>query len=147
MGESRRCAEARETIAAAGERLELREVGGAGYADLILPMLLRPVERRVCDADQPVPLTTVLRERRDAGAHGDRADVSEAPARDPPDDRLSGLEGRRLVRPGEEECELVTAEPERLASLAQPGRDLREHAVARGVPVLVVDPLEVVDVE
>ena len=48
---------------------------------------------------------------------------------------------------GQQHGELVAAEAERLASLAQPRRDLREHAVARGVPVLVVDPLEVVDVD
>ena len=52
-----------------------------------------------------------------------------------------------VVEAGEEQRELVAAEPERLAALAKAGRDLSEHLVAGRVAVLVVDPLEVVDVE
>ena len=50
-------------------------------------------------------------------------------------------------RRGQEECELVAAEPEGLAALAEAGGDLREDAVADRVAVAVVDLLEVVDVE
>ena len=48
---------------------------------------------------------------------------------------------------GEEDRELVAAEPERLATLTQAGRDLREDSVARRVTEAVVDLLEVVDVD
>ena len=46
-----------------------------------------------------------------------------------------------------QERELVAAEAEGLAVLAQVGRDLREHAVAGRVSEEVVDALEVVDVD
>ena len=52
-----------------------------------------------------------------------------------------------LVAPRQQEGELVAAEPERLAALAEAGRHLREDAVADRVAVPVVDLLEVVDVE
>ena len=52
-----------------------------------------------------------------------------------------------LVGAREQHGELVAAEPERLAALAQPRRDEREHAVAGRMAEAVVDPLEVVDVE
>ena len=50
-------------------------------------------------------------------------------------------------RRGEQEGELVAAEPEGLAALAEAGCHLREDAVADRVAVPVVDLLEVVDVE
>ena len=52
-----------------------------------------------------------------------------------------------FVAAGEEDGELVPAEPERLAALAESGRQLRQHLVAAGMAVAVVDPLEVVDVD
>jgi hypothetical protein len=48
---------------------------------------------------------------------------------------------------GEEQREFVAAESEGLAALAEPCTDLREDAVPRRMPVAVVDPLEVVDVD
>ena len=66
---------------------------------------------------------------------------------EPFDDGRGGLERRSLVVVDEENGEFVAAEAECLASLPQARRDLREDAVARRVAVLVVDPLEVVDVD
>ena len=63
------------------------------------------------------------------------------------DDRAGDRDAVARVEAGEEDGELVAAEPEALAALAQPRRDLAEHAVADRVPVAVVDLLEVVDVD
>ena len=61
--------------------------------------------------------------------------------------RLGGGHGRALVQARKQQRELVTAEPERLAALAQPPGDLRQDAVAGRMAEAVVDPLEVVDVD
>ena len=70
----------------------------------------------------------------------------EVDSRDPLHDRVRSCERHPLVVIDEQERELVAAEPEGLAALAQPRGDLRKDAVARRVPVAVVDPLEIVDV-
>ena len=145
--ERRRRAEAREPVADPRHDFELLGLDAAREPNLVLAVLLRPVERAVGEPDQRVALASVLRERRDAGADGDRAVLADAPFADALDDRARDLECGGLVDAGEEERELVAAEPERLAALAEPGRDLREHAVAGRVAVLVVDALEVVEVE
>ena len=147
--ERRGGAEARDAVGAARDPAELGELGdvGAREAHLVLAVLLRPVERAVGEPDQRVALASVLRERGDAGADGDRAGRAELGLRDARDDRLRGRERQLLVHARQQHGELVAAEPERLAALAQPRRDLREDAVAGRMAELVVDALEVVDVE
>ena len=51
------------------------------------------------------------------------------------------------LRAGEQQRELVAAEPEGLAVLAEACADLGEHPVSDRVPEEVVDALEVVDVD
>ena len=46
---------------------------------------------------------------------------------------------RALFWPGQQHRELVAAEPERLAALAEARRELREHAIAGRVAEAVVD--------
>ena len=77
--EARRGAEARRAVGPAREPLQLGELDHVGPvgADAVLAVLLRPVERAVGEADQLVAVGAVLRERRDAGADGDRADLLE----------------------------------------------------------------------
>ena len=87
-------------------------------------MLLRPVERAVGQADQRVALVAVLRKGCDTGADSDRAVFADAPVADPADDRARDAERVRIVDARQEQRELVTAEPERLAALAEPRRDL-----------------------
>ena len=129
--------------------MELGQLGdiGAGEANLVLAVLLRPVERAVGEPDQRVALAAVLGEGCDAGADGDRADRAEVALADARDDRLRDPERHVVLDARQQHGELVAAEPERLAALAQPGRDLREHTVTGRMAVLVVDALEVVDVE
>ena len=67
-------------------------------------------------------------------------------AADPLDDRLGCHPRAFLVAAGEQDRELVAAEPEGLAALAEVRRELREHLVAARMAEAVVDPLEVVDV-
>ena len=50
-------------------------------------------------------------------------------------------------RPGRRIAQLVAAEPERLAALAEVRVRLREHLVADGMAEAVVDQLELVDVD
>ena len=66
--------------------------------------------------------------------------------RDPLDDRLGRDARAFLVAAGQQDRELVAAEPERLAALAQVRRQLGKHLVAGRVAEAVVDLLEVVDV-
>ena len=65
---------------------------------------------------------------------------------DPLDDRLGCHPRTFLVAARKQDRELVSAEPERLASLPEVRRELGEHLVAARVAEAVVDPLEVVDV-
>ena len=65
---------------------------------------------------------------------------------DPLDDRLRRDPRAFLVASRQQDRELVAAEPERLAALAEVRRELGEHLVAARMPEAVVDPLEVVDV-
>ena len=133
-------------LATLSELRQLRDIR-AGEPHLVLAVLLRPVERAVGEADQRVALATVLRVGGDAGADGDRTDRAEIGFADAGDDRLGDRERDLLVGPGKQHGELVAAEAERLAALAQPRRDEREDAVAGRMAEAVVDPLEVVDVE
>ena len=63
------------------------------------------------------------------------------------DDRAGDSDGFRLVELRQEHGELVAAQPEALAALAEARRDLPEHAVTERMAVAVVDALEVVDVD
>src|SRR5689334_8374312 len=83
---------------------------------------------------------------RKTDAYRHRADALELERCDPLDDRCCRPPSRLLRDPREEERELVAAEPERLAALAQPRRDLGQHAVSDRVTEPVVHELEVVDV-
>ena len=123
---------------------DLLEVGpqdrlGRVGADAVLAVLLRPVQRAVGEPDQLVAPGAVRRVRRDAGAHGHGADALDVERGDALDDRAG--HGRRLplVLPRQEHRELVAAEPERLAALPQPRRDLAEHEIADRMPEAVVD--------
>ena len=65
-------------------RASARRPPRLGEPHLVLAVLLRPVERAVGEPDQRVALASVLRERRDAGADGDRrrpGSTSAAPRR------------------------------------------------------------------
>ena len=110
-------------------------------------MFLRPVEGAVGEPDQLVAAVALHREGREPRADRHGADVIEVDGRDPLDDRVRSCERHTLVVIDEQERELVAAEPEGLAALTQPRADLRKDAVARRVPVAVVDLLEVVDVD
>ena len=66
--------------------------------------------------------------------------------RDPLDDRLGRDPRALLVAARQQDRELVAAEPEGLAALAQVRGQLGEHLVAGGMAEAVVDLLEVVDV-
>src|ERR671920_720134 len=96
--------------------------------------------------DQLVASDALHGVRRQAGADRDGPDVLELERGDALDDR--GRSGVRLlpVQPRHQDRELVAAEPERLAALAQAPADLAEHTVSDGMAEAVVDPLEVVDV-
>ena len=80
-------------------------------------------------------------------AHGDPADAADVEAGDPLDDRLPGGERLRSFVTGQEDGELVTAEAEGLARLAQSRCHLREHRIAHWMAEAVVDALEIVDVD
>jgi hypothetical protein len=147
--EARGGAEARRAVGAARELLQLSQLDDlrAVDADAVLSVLLRPVERTVREADQLVPADSLDGERRHAGADRDLLGVVELHLAEPLDDRRGGVERRSFVVVDQEHGELVAAEAERLASLPETRGDLRENAVAGGVAVVVVDPLEVVDVD
>src|SRR5262249_42403263 len=147
LRQGRRGAVARGLVGAGGKPLQLRELDDVWPVDpyAVLPVLLRPVERAVRETDELVTAVPLQWERREPGARGDVADVVEVEGRDPLDDRVRSDERRPPVVVLEQQCELVAAEAERLAALAQPPGHLREDAVARRVAEAVVDLLEVVD--
>src|SRR5207253_11477526 len=113
----------------------------------VLAVLLRPVQSAVGEPDQLVPAGPLCRIRGDSYAHGDRADALDVERGDALDDRAGNRRRLALLEPGQQHRELVSAEAERLAALAQAGRDLAEHEVADRMPELVVDALQVVEVD
>ncbi len=98
-------------------------------------------------AAELVAAVALHRKGREPCTHRHGADMVEVDRRDPLHDRVCGCQCHPLVVIGEEQRELVAAEPEGLAALAESRADLREDAVARRMPVAVVDLLEVVDVD
>ena len=126
--------------AAAAARARARP---ARSARPVLAVLLRPVERAVGEADQLVAADALHRVGRDAGAHRHRADLVDLERADPLDDRARDRDGRAFVEPGQQDGELVAAEPERLAALAQRAtRPAPSTAVADRMAVAVVDRLK-----
>ena len=89
----------------------------------------------------------MLRIGRDAGRDRDVSAVLALGVGDALDDRLRDREAFVLVAARQEERELVSSEPERLAALAEARGDLREHTIADRVAEAIVDLLEIVDVE
>src|SRR4029078_10215599 len=89
----------------------------------------------------------VLRIGRDAGRDRDVSAVLALGVGDALDDRLCDRETFGLVATRQEERELASSEPERLAALAEARGDLREHAIPDRVAEAIVDLLEIVDVE
>jgi hypothetical protein len=65
----------------------------------------------------------------------------------PLDNRGGGCERGSLVVLCKEHGELVASETKSLSALPQAGCNLRQDAIARRMAVLVVNPLEVVDVD
>ena len=149
LREALRRAVAGRAVGAVGELLEVGAEEGLGgvRAYAVLAVLLRPVERAVCQPDQLVAPGSMRRERRHAAADGHLVDPLDPQRRDALDDRPRHRARRALVVPRQEDGELVAAETERLAALSQPRRDLAEHRVAHRMAVVVVDLLEVVEVE
>src|SRR5262245_26029631 len=119
-------AEARDAVGAARDPAELRQLGHvrAGEADLVLAVLLRPVEGAVGEPDQRIALAPVLWERGDARADGDRPALPELRLGDPLDDRARSAECEALVHAREEDRELVAPEAEGLTALPEPRSDL-----------------------
>ena len=83
----------------------------------------------------------------DPCADGDGAHLLEVQRPDAVDDRLGGGEGLVLFVAGQQDGELVAAEPEGLSRLAEARRHARQDTVAGGMAEAVVDSLEVVDVD
>ena len=138
VGERRCGAEARVLIRAAGDPLELVQLHDLGMrnAHVTLALFLRRVEGGVGEPDERVAVTPVLGKRRDADADRDRGlAVTGVERPDAVDDRLRGSDHAWLVRAGQQHCELVAAEPERLATVPQSCGHLREDAIARRMPV------------
>ena len=146
--EARRCPEARSPVGPAREPLQLGELDHVRPvgADTVLAVLLRPVERAVGEADQLVAVAACAGEVATPTLTVTEPICSSSSARSA---RRSTRRRERavLVVAGQEQRELVAAEPERLACLPQPRGEPREDAVARRVAEAVVDPLEVVDVD
>ena len=142
-------AQSRGAVAAAREALQLRELDdvGAIAAGLVLAVLLRPVEGAVDEAQQLVAVRRVRGRDSDACADGDGAHLLEVQGPDAVDDRLGGGEGLVLLVAGQQDGELVAAEPEGLSRLAEARRHPRQDTVAGGMAEAVVDSLEVVDVD
>jgi hypothetical protein len=113
----------------------------------VLAVLLRPVERVVREPDQLPAVRGLAREGGDARADRDRPDVVDLERAHPADDRFRGPDPAALVVVGQQERELVAAQPEGLAVLAQVRCDLGEDVVPGRVAVQVVDALEVVHVD
>ena len=149
MGKRCRRAQARRPVGPLGEAAKLGELEQVGAVDAhaVLAVLLGQVEGRVGHAHELGALDAVLRIGRDAGRDRDVSAVLALGVGDALDDRLRDREAFVLVAARQEERELVAAEPERLAALAEARGDLREHAVADRVAEAIVDLLEVVDVE
>jgi len=149
LGEGRGCPVTRSLIGAGRKPFELRELDDfrAIQPHAVLAVLLRPVQSAVGEADELVTAVALHGEGREPRTDRHGADVVEVDRRDPLHDRIRGCQCHPLVVFGEEQRELVAAESEGLAALAEPRTDLREDAVPRRMPVAVVDPLEVVDVD
>jgi len=142
-------AEAGCAVRAARESLQLGELDHVGpvRTRAILPVFLRPVEGAVGESNQLVAIGGMRRRGRDPDAHRDRAELVELQRRDPVDHGRRRGQRVVLVIAREQKRELVAAEPERLAGLAQSGRKLGEDAVAGRMTEAVVDALEIVDVD
>src|SRR4051795_4976151 len=126
-----------------GPEDRLRSVG----ADPVLAVRLRPVQRAVREPDQLAPPGALQPVRPDPSAHGHGAPALRVERRYALYDRARHRRRLPLVLPGQEHRELVSTEPERLASLPQARRDLAEHEIADRVPEAVVDALQVVEVD
>src|SRR5207244_9036196 len=90
----------------------------------VLAVLLRPVQRAVGEADELVAAVALHREGGEPSTHGHGADVVEVDRGYALHDRIRGCKRHPLVVIGEEQRELVAAEAEGLAALAEPGADL-----------------------
>src|SRR5581483_1491501 len=119
-------------------RLRGPGLGGEAHAAAVP---LRLVERGVGEAEERLRLAAVIRTRRDAEA---RADVAR---RHHAADDLERVLVRRL---GQEQRELVAADPERLVAAAervvQRAREDLQRVVAGGMAEAVVQLLEAVEV-
>jgi hypothetical protein len=121
---------------------------GLGEDELVPASPLRGVERVVGRADQRFAHRRDVRREREAGAggHVGRPDLGDGVA-DPAGDGQRPLEVRRR----EHDRELLPTGAPHQVAVADRATDrvgcLEQHLVADRVPVLVVDPLEVVEVE
>ena len=149
LRQARRCAEAGRAVGPGRELPQLGELDDVRpvHVDAVLAVLLRPVERAVREADQLAAVGRLARERGDAGGDGHGADRVQTEVRDPLDDRLGRGDRLALVVLGQEQRELVAAEPESLAVLPQGRREAGENTVAGRVAEEIVDALEVVHVD
>ncbi len=143
------CPVAGRAVGAGADALELREVDDVRPvdADLILAVLLRPVERTVRQPNELVPSSALHREVRDPDADGDPAHFVVLEHADAVGDRLRRRQRTTFVDAGEQHGELVTAEAERLAALPQQPAHARENPIAGRMTEAVVDALEIVDVD
>src|ERR1700675_4803402 len=91
---------------------------GAVDANMVLAVLLRPVERAVHQSQQLLTLSRVPRCQRDPRAYGDRSHLAEIETRHSADDRLGRRHRFGLAVAGQQDGELIAAEPEGLARLA-----------------------------
>jgi hypothetical protein len=135
VGERGRRPEARRPVGPLGQPAQLGQLEqvGAVHAHAVLPVLLGQVEGRVGHAHELGALDAVLRIGGDPAEIETWPPCSHAAVGDAFDDGLCDREAFVLVAAREEECELVSAEPERLAALAEASGDLREHAIADGM--------------
>ena len=135
LGEQGGGAVARGLVGAAREPLQLGELDDVGpvAADLVLAVLLRPVERAVGEPDQLVAADALRRERGDARADGQVDTGLERGRREP--STIDVAAPARRARPRREGAPRTRRR--RGGSPRRPGadgRDLREHAVADGWP-------------
>ena len=128
-----------------------RRLGVTGGGDVatraVLAHALGVVEGAVGRPHQAAALDVHARVGRNPGGRGDRPAVWVLSGGDAAEHRLGDLERHRLIPAGQQQRELVAPEAERLPAVAQAACDLDEDAVAGGMPVAVVDALEVVDVD